>query len=117
MNKPSNLFDLLDKSAEWHNFFIDMNNDSIAQEIKWLNDNYNNIRLLKSYFLRFVDPRNFTYYIKYVDYLNSLSDDEIKSAVQDRANALYAYMQYNEQRKINNKPLKLIVEEMKRHES
>lgn len=116
MNKPSNILDLLDKSAEWHNFFIDMNNNSIAQEINWLNDNYNNIRLLKSYFLRFVDPRNFNCYIKYVDYLNSLSDAEVQSAAQDRANVLYAHMKYNEQRKIDNKPLKLIVEEMKKHE-
>ena len=56
MNKPSEMFDLLDKSAECYNFFIDMNNQRISQEINWLNDNYGNIYALRAYFPRFADP-------------------------------------------------------------
>ena len=50
MNRPSDMFDLLDKSAEFYNFFIDMDNQRIQQEINWLNDNYENIYTLRRIF-------------------------------------------------------------------
>lgn len=115
MNRPSDMFDLLDKSAEFYNFFIDMDNQRITQEIYWLYDNYGNIYALRAYFLRFANPRYFVGYLNYMNYLNSLSDTVIQSAAENRANALYAHMKYNEQRKIENKPLKLIAEELKQH--
>ncbi len=109
------MFDLLDKCAVCYNFFIDMDNQRISQEIIWLNDNYGNIYALRAYFLRFADPRYFMGYMNHLNYLNSLSGDEIQLAAQNRANVLYAHMKYNEQRKIENKPLKVIAEELKRH--
>ncbi len=115
MNKPSDVFDFLDKSAEWYNFFIDINTQEIVKEINWLNMNYNNIHELRVYFLRFVNHSNFDYYMKFFDYLNSLSDEEIQIAVQHRANILYNHIKYNKQQKIENKPLKLIAEELKRY--
>lgn len=115
MNRPSDMFDLLDKSAEFYNFFIDMDNQCIQQEINWLNDNYENIYALRAYFLRFANPRYFVGYMNYLNYLNSLSDSDIQSAAENRANVLYAQMRYNEQRKIENKPLKMIAEELKQH--
>ena len=57
----------------------------------------------------------FVGYMNYLNYLNSLSDTDIQSAAENRANALYAHMKYNEQHKIENKPLKVIAEELKRH--
>lgn len=115
MNKPSDMFDLLDKGAKCYNFFIDMNNQRISQEINWINDNYRNIYALRAYFLRFVNPRYFVDYINYLNYLNSLSDAEIQLVAQNRANVLYTHMKYNEQCKIENKPLEVIAEELKRH--
>ena len=115
MNRPSDMFDLLDKSAEFYNFFIDMDNQRIQQEINWLNDNYENIYALRAYFLRFANPRYFVGYMNCLNYLNSLSDNDIQSAAENRANVLYAHMRYNEQLKIENKPLKVIAEELKRY--
>ena len=115
MNRPSDMFDLLDKSAEFYNFFIDMDNQRIQQEINWINDNYENIYALRAYFLRFANPRYFVGYMNYLNYLNSLADNDILSAAENRANVLYAHMKYNEQHKIENKPLKVIAEELKRH--
>ena len=114
MNKYSGVFDFMDKAAEWHNYFIDLNNENIKNEIKWLNDNYENIIILKSYFMRFIDRRNFAYYIDMVNKINSLSPKEIQDAAEIRANTLYAHIKNNEQSKINNKPLKIIAEELKR---
>ena len=85
MNKPSDMFDLLDEGAKCYNFFIDMNNQRISQEINWLNDNHRNTYALRAYFLRFANPRYFVGYINYLNYLNSLSDTEIQLATQNRA--------------------------------
>ena len=115
MNRPSDMFDLLDKSAEFYNFFIEMDNQRITQEINWLYDNYENTYALRAYFLRFANPRYFVGYMQYLNYLNSLSDADIKSAAENRANVLYAHIKYNTQHKIENKPLKVIAKELKRN--
>lgn len=113
MNKPSEMFDFLDKGAEFYNYYIDMDNQRIQQEINWLNDNYENIYALRAYFLRFANPRYFVGYMNYLNYLNSLADNDIQSAAENRVNALYAHMQCNVQNKIENKPLKIIAKELK----
>ena len=61
------------------------------------------------------EVKYFVGYMNYLNYLNSLSDNDIQSAAENRANVLYAHMKYNEQRKIENKPLKMIAEELKQH--
>ena len=114
MNRPSDVFDLLDKSADFYNFFIDIDNMRISQEINWLNDNYTNITALRAYFLRFANPQYFAGYLNYFNYLNSLSDADIQSSAQNRANVLYAHLRYNENSKVENKPLKIIAEELKK---
>ena len=115
INKPSDIFDSLDKSAEWINFFIDINNQGIVQEINWLIANYNNINELRMYFLRFINPNNFDYYMQCVSQLNAVSDGDIQNATELRVNVLYSHLKYNEQQKIDNKPLKMIAEELKKH--
>lgn len=92
-----------------------LDNQRIHQEINWLNDNYENIYALRVYFLSFANPQYFVGYMNYLNYLNSLSDTDIQSAAENRSNVLYAHMKYNEQRKIENKPLKMIAEELKQH--
>lgn len=115
MNKPSDVFDILDKSAEWLNLFIDISNQNIVQEINWLIANYNNIHELRMYFLRFAKPYNFAFYMQCVNQLNALSDSEIQRSTELRVNILYSHLKYNEQQKINNNPIKLIAEELKRY--
>jgi len=81
-----------------------MDNQQTAQKINLFYDDYGNVYVLRAYFLRLTNPRYFVGYLNYLSYAN------IQTAAENRAYALYAHLRYSE-----NKSLKLIAEELKRH--
>ena len=58
MNKPSDRLESFDHNMEAYNFAIDIQKQRIQAELKWLDDNYDNIDALKYYFLSIMNFNN-----------------------------------------------------------
>lgn len=103
MNKPSDRVDYVDKALEVHNSYIDIQVENFSNEIQWLDENFENILSLRQHLAQFL-PFN---------RVSELSDDSIKSLAIIRANHLNEQIQHLKSRKINNMPLKAIVQGLK----
>ena len=103
MNKPSDRLDFVDKIAEVNNSYIDYQVENLSKEIKWLDENFENIMILRQHLAQFL-PFN---------RVSEISDDGIKSMATLRANQLYAQIQQLKSKKIDNMPLKVIVQGLK----
>lgn len=113
MNKPSDLFDALDKTLEVRNLAIDMQKQNLTDEILWIDANYENINALRNYLLNCANFNNNVVKLDYANQLLSYSDSRIQDLAEQRANILYRGIQSIDNCKIDNKPLKLIVIELK----
>ncbi|MDE6762269.1 MAG: hypothetical protein K2J73_01140 [Oscillospiraceae bacterium] len=103
MNKPSDRLDFVDKTVEVHNSYIDIQVETFSKEIQWLDENFENIMILRQHLAQFL-PFN---------RVSEISDDGIKSMAILRANQLYAQIQQLRSQKIDNRPLKVIVQGLK----
>lgn len=103
MNKPSDRADFLDKTLEVHNSYIDIQVGKLSKEIQWIDDNFDDVLKLRQYLAQFL-PANRAL---------ELSDDSIKDLAVFRANHLNGQIQQLKSQKINNMPLKLIVQGLK----
>ena len=103
MVKLSDRLDGVDKVMDLRNYFIDNQKQAISQEIRWLADNENKPENLRQYFAHFLREER----------IMQIGDDGLNQLAEVRGNCLYSQFCGLEQRKINNKPLKFIVQELK----
>ncbi|MBD5145946.1 MAG: hypothetical protein HDT21_08595 [Ruminococcus sp.] len=103
MNKPSDRLDFVDKTLEVHNSYIDIQVENFSNEIKWIDENFENIIRLRQHLAQFLSSNRVT----------ELSDDSVKSLAIIRANHLNAQIQQLKSQKIDNMPLKVIVQGLK----
>lgn len=103
MNKPSDRLDFVDKIAEVNNSYIDYQVENLSKEIKWLDENFENILRLRQHLTQFLSSNR----------VAELSDDSVKSLAIIRANHLNAQIQQLKSKKIDNMPLKVIVQGLK----
>lgn len=103
MKKLSDDIDAVDKAIELRNFYIEFQKKSIANEIKWLEENEKNYMSLRQYFKTFYSAEK----------INGLTDEKIDSMVQMRGNVLFSQWNNLNEYKINTLPLKVIVQELK----
>ena len=113
MNNLSDGMDFIDKGIEVHNFFMEMEKQRIINEIQWINLNFNNISNLRNYFLSLAKFNNNFQVAQYANQLNLYSADKIQNMALYRANFLYSSLQRCDNNKIDNKPLKWIVQTLK----
>lgn len=103
MVKLSNRLDGIDKVMDLRNYYIDNQKRVISQELRWLADNENKPENLRQYFTNFLREER----------IMQIGDEGLNQLAEIRGNYLYLQFCGLEQRKINNKPLKLIVQELK----
>lgn len=113
MNKPSDFLDAFDKSVDIVNLLIDSRRQEIIDEILWLDQNYENIDALRWYILKHVDFKNKIANIDYAQKVLEYSDTKMQRLAELWANSLYAELRNVQSGKIENKPLKIIVQELK----
>ena len=113
MIKPSDFLDALDKTADIINLLTDFRSQEIIDEILWLDQNYENIDALRGYILNHVDFKNKIANEDYARKVLGYSDMKIQQLAELWANRLYAELRNVQSGKIKNKPLKIIVHELK----
>lgn len=113
MNKPSDRLESFEHNMEAYNFAIDIQKQRIQAELKWLDDNYDNIDALKYYFLSIMNFNNQLQYAQYAARLNACSSQQIQGMVDQRASLLYYNLQVLDSKKFENKPLKAIIQMLK----
>lgn len=111
--KPSEFLDAFNKASDFNNLIINVYKDRIIDEINWLIQNYDNINNLSNYFFNLVNYNNIYLKNSYIEQLSLCPVDKIHKLVDTRINFLYGEIQGMENRKIYNKPLKLIANELK----
>ncbi len=110
MIKPSYFLDALDKTFDIANL---CRKQKIIDEILWINQNFENIDVLRGHILSCVDFKNQRVNEAYARKVLGYSSAKVKSIVELRANFLYAEFRNVQNEKIENKPLKIIVQELK----
>lgn len=113
MIKPSDFFDALDKTADIINLWTDFRRQKIIGEILWLDQNYENIDALRGYILNRIDFKNKMANEDYARKVLGYSDMKIQRLAELWANRLYAELRNVQSGRIENKPLKIIVRELK----
>lgn len=113
MIKPSDFLDAFDKTADIINIWTDFRRQGIIDEILWLDQNYENIDALRGYILKHVDFKNKIANEDYARKVLGYSDTKIQQLAELWANRLYAELRNVQSGKIENKPLKIIVHELK----
>ena len=103
VNKLSNRLDYLDKMMDLRNYYIESQKHSIVNEIAWLNENADKFSNLRLYFTNFMR----------MERIIQISDEELIQLAEIRGNYLYSQLCGLEQQKIENRPLKVIVQELK----
>lgn len=103
MVKLSDRLDGVDKAMDLRNYFIDNQKQAISQEIRWLADNENRPENLRPYFANFLREER----------IMQIGDSGISQLAEIRGNYLYSQFMVLEKRKIDNSPLKFIVQELK----
>ena len=103
MNKLSGRLDFLDKVMDLRNFYIESQRHTIINEIMWLNENVDKFDNLRVYFTNTLGMEN----------VLRISNKELMELAEIRGNYLYSQLCSLEQRKVDNKPLKVIVQELK----
>ena len=113
MIKPSDFLDALDKTIDIANLRADVSGQRIIDDILWLDQNYENIDALRGYILNRVDFKNEIANMDYARKVLGYSDTKIQRLAELWANRLYAELRNVQSGKIENKPLKIIVHELK----
>ena len=103
MVKLSNPLDGVDKVMDLRNYFLDNQKQAISQEIRWLADNENKPENLRQYLAQFLPEER----------IMQIDDSGISQLAEIRGNYLYSQFLVLEKRKIDNSPLKFIVQELK----
>lgn len=103
MDNISDRLDFLDKSMDLYNDYIDNQKRCIINEIKWLEENVGKPHELRSFFFRFL----------HTERVLQFSEKALQELAEIRGNHLYSQLQGLEKQKINNRPLKIIVQELK----
>ena len=113
MIKASYFLDALDKTFDIANLWINFRKQKIIDKILWINQNFENIDVLRGHILSCVDFKNQRVNEAYARKVLGYSSAKVKSIVELRANFLYAEFRNVQNEKIENKPLKIIVQELK----
>ena len=103
MEKLSDRLDRVDKAMDLRNYFIDNQKRVISQELHWLADNENKPKNLRLYFANFLCEEE----------IIRIGDGGLNQLAEIRGNYLYSQVCGLEQQKIDNRPLKIIVQELK----
>ena len=103
MDKLSDRLDRIDKAMDLRNYYIDNQKQAISQEIHWLADNENKPKNLRLYFANFLCKER----------IMQIGDIGLSQLAEIRGNYLYSQFRRLEQQKMNNRPLKFIVWELK----
>ncbi len=113
MVRPSDFLDSIDKVCDIMNFWTDINKRKIADEIFWLGQNYENPNVLRCYILKCADFKDNKANESYARQLFEYSDEKVQRLADLRANYLYSQLQNLQNSKIDHKPLKIIIHELK----
>ena len=103
MDRLSDRLDFLDKILDLRNYYIESQKQNIMNEIEWLETNIENIAILRSYFINTL----------HMGQAMQLNDNAIQQLAEIRGNNLYSYLCGMSQQKVETKPLKFIVQELK----
>ena len=103
MDKLSDRLDRVDKAMDLRNYYIDNQKQAISQEIHWLADNENKPENLRLYFANFLRKER----------IIRIDDRGLSQLAEIRGNYLYSHFRRLEQQKMDNRPLKFIVWELK----
>lgn len=113
MIKPSDFLDAFDKTFDIANFWADFRKKKIIDEILWIDQNFENIDTLRRHILSLVafndQKANESYARKVLGY----SDTRVQDIAELRAKFLYAEFRNVQNGKIENIPLKIIIQELK----
>lgn len=103
MNKPSDRLDFVDKVLDLRNFYLENQKQHINHEIVWLNENYEDIQSLRQYLSSFMPTEQ----------VLQFSDKTVQELTEIRGNYLFSQFCGLDQQKVETKPLKIIVQELK----
>ena len=103
MDKLSDRLDRIDKAMDLRNYYIDNQKHAISQEIHWLADNENNPKNLRLYCANFLCKER----------IIRIGDKGLSQLAEIRGNNLCSQFRRLEQQKMDNRPLKFIVWELK----
>ena len=109
----SDIIDAFNKTSDFKNLVIDLQKCKIINEIDWLYRNYDDIDAISAYWLNLADFNNTAANLSYRQQFRTYSVEKIHNLVELRANFLYSQLTNLDNCKIDNKPLKVIVEELK----
>ena len=113
MVRSSDFLDRIDKACCVTNFLADIHKRNIADEIFWLGQNYENPNILRCYLLECANFKDDKANESYARHLFEYSDEKVQRLVDLRANYLYSQLQNSQNCKIDHKPLKIIIHELK----
>lgn len=85
----------------------------LIDKILWIDTNYENIDALRNYLLKCINFNNTVASIEYANQFRSYTDRQVQNLAKERANILHKRMWAKENCKIENKPIKLIIQELK----
>ena len=103
MDKLSDRLDRVDKAIDLRNYYIDNRKQAISQEIHWLADNENNPKNLRLYFAHFLCKER----------IIRIGDRGLSQLAEIRGSYLSSQFRRLEQQKMDNRPLKFIMWELK----
>ncbi len=103
MNNMSDRLDFFDKSMDLYNYYIENQKRNIVNDIRWIEKNAENPDELRLFFSKFFQ----------MEYLQQLSDEDLQQMALIQGNYLFSQLQGLENKKVNNNPLKMIVQELK----
>ena len=112
----SNILNNTDKVSDLNNFFIDFQKRKIINEINWLYQNYDDMNAISAYRLNLANFNNTAANLLYRQQFRSYSVEKMHHLVELRANFLYGQLKNLDNYKIDNKPLKVIIQELKKIE-
>lgn len=110
----SNILNNTDKVSDLNNFFIDFQKRKIINEINWLYQNYDDMNAISAYWLNLANFNNTAANLLYRQQFRSYSVEKMHHLVELRANFLYGQLKNLDNYKIDNKPLKVIIQELKK---
>lgn len=103
MDKLSNRLDLVDKTMDIRNYYLECRKHAIINEINWLAQNLDRPDDLYAYFSNSLLSRGIV----------QISSAELRQLAEIHGNYLYLQLCGLEQQKVDNTPLKVIVQELK----
>lgn len=103
MNRPSDRLDFVDKMMDLRNLYLENQKHIISSEIIWLDEHYEDIQSLRQYFLSSLRMKG----------VAQLSDKAIQDLAEIRVNYLFSQFRGMDQQKVETRPLKIIVQELK----